>query len=147
MTSYVWSIACGVLCVMALSHNQVGANEITAMKIRITVEGEVLTATMLDTPSSRDFRSMLPLTLRLKDYAGAEKMGYPPRKLSTKQAPAGYAPFIGDIAYYSPWGNVVIFYGDAEYAEGLIKLGSIDGALEKLAGKKDGFDAVFEVMD
>ena len=147
MKSNVWSIACSALCVMVLSHNQLGANETSAMKVRITVGNEVLTATLLDTETSRDFMSILPLTLRLKDYASAEKIGYPPRKLSAKQAPPGYAPFIGDIAYYSPWGNVAIFYKDAGYAKGLIKLGNLDSGVEKLAGKQGEFEAVFEALD
>jgi hypothetical protein len=32
---------------------------------------------------------ILPLTLTLEDYASAEKIAYPPRKLSTPGAPAG----------------------------------------------------------
>jgi hypothetical protein len=80
------------------------------MKIRIKIGDEVLLATMLDTETSRDFIAMLPLKLRLTDYAGAEKISDVSRKLSTKQAPAGYDPAVGDIAYYSPWGNVGVFY-------------------------------------
>jgi hypothetical protein len=39
---------------------------------------------------------------------------------------------VGDIAYYVPWGNLAIFYKDAPYADGLIKLAKIDGDVEAL---------------
>ncbi|WP_370589969.1 cyclophilin-like fold protein [Undibacterium sp. 14-3-2] len=47
----------------------------------------------------------------------------------------GGEPAIGDITYYAPWGNLVIFYKDFAYSEGLIKLGKIDSDLE--AFKRD----------
>jgi hypothetical protein len=72
------------------------------------------------------------LTLTLKDYAAAEKISDLPRRLSTKGAPAGIEPSIGDIAYYSPWGNLAIFYKDADYASGLVRLGKIDGGIDTL---------------
>lgn len=40
------------------------------MKIRMDVEGATITATLADITSSRDFVSLLPLTLTLQDYAG-----------------------------------------------------------------------------
>jgi hypothetical protein len=104
----------------------------TAMKISIRTEHKVISATLADNPTSRDFVSLLPITLTLKDYAGTEKVGDLPRRLSTEGAPAGSDPSIGDIAYYSPWGNVAIFYRNFRYSHGLIKLGKIDAGIEAL---------------
>jgi len=103
------------------------------MKIRISSGNTVLTATMLDNPTSRDFMSMLPLTLSFKDYAGAEKVSDLPRKLSTQGAPRGSDASVGDITLYAPWGNLAIFYKNFGYATGLIILGKIDSGVEKLA--------------
>jgi hypothetical protein len=72
------------------------------------------------------------MTLTLEDYASTEKIGYPPRKLSTTGAPAGVDPSVGDIAYYAPSGNLAIFYKDFGYSRGLIGLGRIDSRLEAL---------------
>ncbi len=144
---YLFIIIVIVLCVIAVAQNNIEANERSTMKIRIKVGKEVLTATMLNTETGRDFISMLPLTLRLKDYAGTEKVSNLPRRVSTKNAPSGYGPSVGDIAYYSPWGNLAIFYKDFSYSKGLIKLGSLDGGIEKLAGRQGDFEAVFELMD
>jgi len=136
-----------MFCVMSLSKNSIEANEISTMKIRIKVGNEFITATMLDTETSRDFISMLPLTLRMKDYSGTEKISDLPRKLSTKNGPSGHDPSVGEITYYSPWGNLAIFYNDFGYSKGLIKLGSIDGGIEKLASRQGDFEAIFEFMD
>ncbi|MBR7792291.1 hypothetical protein KDM87_06735 [Undibacterium sp. FT147W] len=106
------------------------------MKIRITVNGEMVIATLADNPTAKDFYSLLPLTLSLNDYAATEKIAYLTRKLSKAGAPAGSEPAIGDIAYYAPWGNLAIFYKNFAYSEGLIKLGKIDSGLESF--KKDG---------
>jgi len=96
------------------------------MKIRLTVDGHSMTATLIDSPTSRDFINLLPLTLTLEDYASTEKIAYLPRKLSEEGAPAGVDPAVGDITYYVPWGNLALFYRDFGYAKGLIKLGHID---------------------
>jgi hypothetical protein len=99
----------------------------STMKIRIKLDNKTLTATLADNTTSRDFVSLLPLTLMLKDYASTEKISYLPRKLSTKGAPPGCDPDVGDITYYAPWGNLAIFYRDFGYSDGLIKFGKLDG--------------------
>jgi hypothetical protein len=103
------------------------------MKIRLTIDGKAITATLLDNATARDFLSLLPLTLTLEDYAATEKISYLPRKLSTVGAPAGVDPEPGDIAYYAPWGNLAIFYKDAGHAKGLVKLGRLDSGIEALS--------------
>ena len=103
------------------------------MKIRFTIDGkELATATLRDNATARDFVSLLPVTVKLEDYANTEKIAYLPRKLSTDGAPAGSDPSVGDIAYYSAWGNLAIFYKDAPYATGLLQLGRIDSSIEIL---------------
>jgi hypothetical protein len=102
------------------------------MKLRITIDGTALTATLDDTEAARDFASLLPLTLSLRDYAATEKISDLPRKLSTKGAPAGVAPSVGDITYYAPWGNLALFYKDFAYSTGLVKLGRIDSGVDAL---------------
>jgi hypothetical protein len=102
------------------------------MKLRITIGEQVVTATLTDSETARDFVSLLPLTLTLKDYNETEKISDLPRRLSTKGAPTGSDPAIGDIAYYAPWGNLAIFYRDFGYSNGLVILGKIDGEMEAL---------------
>ncbi len=124
---------------------EVFGEENDAMKIKMTTGNAALTATMLDNATSRDFMSMLPLTLTLRDYAGTEKVSDLPRKLSTKGAPPGSDPAVGDITLYAPWGNLAIFYKDFEYARGLILLGRIDIGVDELS-RLNG-EVTFERME
>ena len=103
------------------------------MKINIKLQDKTLTATLYDTPTARDFASMLPLMLTLEDYSKTEKISDLPKKLTREGAPAGADPSVGDIAYYAPWGNLALFYKDFTYSEGLILLGKLDGGAEILS--------------
>ncbi|NIE71553.1 cyclophilin-like fold protein [Pantoea sp. Acro-807] len=104
------------------------------MKIEIIVEGETATATaiLFDTPTGRDFASLLPLSLTLEDYDDIERISDLPRRLSTVQAPDGITPEAGDITYYAPWGNLAIFARGRAYARSLIPLGKVDSGLSVL---------------
>lgn len=114
------------------------------MEIRLIVGGETLSAMLEDNPTSRDFMRMLPVTLTMKDYSGTEKIGNPPRKLSTKGAPDGFDPAVGDITLYAPWGNIAIFYREGSWSRGLISLGRITSGMEKLAAMHGDFEITFE---
>src|SRR5438477_70729 len=52
------------------------------LRIKITVRGSDLTATLIDSPTSRDFISLLPLTLTMNDLFGREKFGHLPRAIT-----------------------------------------------------------------
>jgi hypothetical protein len=45
------------------------------VKIRLTVDDQIATATPNDTPTAREFASLLPLTLNMHDLFGREKLG------------------------------------------------------------------------
>jgi hypothetical protein len=116
---------------LALYQAPCGADD-RSMKIRLRVGDTVLTATLIDSATTRDFISLLPLTLTLKDYAGTERISDLPKRLSTEGAPSGSDPSVGDITYYAPWGNLAIFYRDFGYSSGLVILGKIDSGIEAL---------------
>jgi hypothetical protein len=115
------------------------------VKIRITISGKSLNATLAENETSRDFGSLLPLTLTLEDYAKTEKISELPKKLSTKGAPPGYEPSAGDITYYAPWGNLALFHKDGHDSPGLIKLGTVDSGAEVLR-QPGALKAIFERM-
>jgi hypothetical protein len=126
----------GVLVValsLVLARSPVSGEEASTMRIRLTFDGKAVEATLLDNATARDLLSLLPMTLTLEDYNSTEKIGYPPRKLSTAGAPAGVDPSVGDIAYYAPWGNLAIFYKDFGYSKGLVALGRMDSGIEALS--------------
>lgn len=105
-------------------------------EITIRIGEEEIYAVLDDTPAARDFLTLLPLTLTLKDYAGTEKVADLPRKLEIEGEPAGYKPVKGDIAHYAPWGNIAIFYKDFGYSPGLVRLGETIGPLDALLTDK-----------
>lgn len=92
------------------------------VRIKLTFNNEEVIVKMYDNPSSRDFLTSLPLSLTFEDHAGTEKISYLAKSLSTENAPSGSDPSIGDFTYYSPWGNLAIFYRDFRYSNGLIQL-------------------------
>ncbi len=102
------------------------------IKIRIIAGDKVLAGTLANNPTAQDFATLLPLTLTLRDYHRTEKIGDLPRRLATTGAPDGYAPSIGDLTYYAPWGNLALFYIDFNYSYGLISLGQLHDDLKAL---------------
>ncbi len=99
-----------------------------------------------DNPAVRDFLSMLPLTLTLEEFAGREKIAYPPRELAHAGSP-GSDPEDGDLIYYVPWGNLGFYYNAAgiDYSDQTIHLGTYDASLEQLA-QLEGPDVSVEVV-
>jgi hypothetical protein len=95
-------------------------------KVQIKVGEKVLSARLYNNAAADDFLSLLPLSLTLEDYADIEKVSDLPKRLSTKNAPVGYKPSIGELTYYAPWGNLAIFYKGFGYSSGLVALGKID---------------------
>lgn len=102
------------------------------MKLRLHLDGEIVTATLNDSAAARDFAALLPLSLTLENYAVVERISSLPGKLSVADAPAGMTPRMGDITYYAPWGNLAVFVGDNVYARGLVRLGKVDTGLPAL---------------
>lgn len=129
------------------SIDSIDQNENTkTMKIRISIGDKSVVATMFDNATAKDFISLLPMTLTLDDYAGTEKISYLSRKLNTQGAPSGSDPDVGDITYYSPWGNLAIFYKDFSYSVGLVKLGKIDGDMG-IFNASQRLNATFELIE
>lgn len=103
----------------------------TRMRITLTFAEHVLTATLYDNPSARDFFALLPLDLTIEDFGGNEKIAYLPRKLTVE----GNGPFDNeqpyDLCYYMPWGNLAMFFGPYKHP-GLVRLGRFDTGMEAL---------------
>jgi hypothetical protein len=104
------------------------------MRIRLTIDGHEADGTLNDSPAARDLAGLLPLTLELEDFHGTERIGYPPRRLTTDGAPQPSAAKAGDLAYYAPWGNLAVFYQDGPTPSAdLLILGHLDAPVEQLA--------------
>lgn len=106
--------------------------KVPAMKIRLIINDQTLSATLEDSVPARDFAAQLPITIQLEDYAATEKIAQLPRRLSIAGEPDGITPVAGDIAFYAPWGNLAIFHRPFGYSKGLVRLGRIEGDLQAL---------------
>lgn len=126
---------------MALNHTAYGAgNGITStekagsVKIGIRVKDKVVTATSIDSKTTRDFISLLPLTLTMNDLFRREKFAHLPRVIST-EGKRTHTYEIGDVAYWSPGPDVAIYYhhdGQEIPDPGIIVIGRIDSGVEAL---------------
>ncbi len=111
---------------------QKAAPQKKTMNIILKTDNQTLNATLTDSPATRDFLALLPLTLTLEDYADTEKIAYLPKRLSSTGAPTGHEGIAGAITYYVPWGNLALFHKNFSYSSDLIKLGQFDGSIEAL---------------
>ena len=112
--------------------------------IRITIGTTVLTARLHDNPTARDLLAQLPLTLTFRDLNGVEKIARLPRALTMDGVPAGDDPEIRDIGYYAPSNNLVLYYGDVGYWNGIVRIGQYDGSTESVQGLVDGATVTIE---
>ncbi len=100
---------------------------------------------MLDNPASRDFISLLPLTLEFGDFAGAEKIARNlPRRLDTSNSPTCQEEKV-DFTYYAPWGNLAVFYNSVGTDSQLYALGRIVSGKEHLAKMDANFTGTIEI--
>ena len=86
-----------------------------------------------DNVATRDFVSMLPLTLRLEEFNGREKIADLPRELDVDGAP-GSDPEDGDLIYFVPWGNLGFYYNTEGigYSDDTINIGTYRASEEQL---------------
>ena len=112
--------------------------------IKITIADTVVTARLADNATARDLAAQLPLTLTFKDFNQVEKIATLPRRLSMDGVPAGADPDIGDIGYYAPSGDLVFYYGDVGYWNGIVRIGGFDTTMELVEHQDDNFQVTIE---
>jgi hypothetical protein len=102
---------------------------------------QAVDATLTDTPASRQFAAMLPLTVQLKDVWQQAKSGRLPQTLTANGGTPVHDPTPGDIYFWPQTEVIVVYYADLGQAvpdPGLIRLGVIDNGLDTLtnAGRR-----------
>jgi hypothetical protein len=63
----------------------------------------------------------------MTDHGSVEKTGPLPSPLSLDGQPDGADPDVGDVGYYAPGNDLVLYYGDQSYFPGIVILGRLDG--------------------
>ena len=106
-------------------------------RINVTDGSHSVTFELNGTSAARALYDMLPVTREVQNYSTNEKIFYPETAISygsdciEDDCPAG------TLALFSPWGNVVMYYGDAGKYNGLYVLGeAVEGAdqISELSG-------------
>lgn len=113
--------------------------------IRVVIDGQVLAGRLWDNSAARDLISRLPLTVSFSDLSNQEKIGHLDRPLSTDGMPEGDDPVPGDIGWYAPWGNVVFYYGDVRYWDGIARIGTFDSSTDLIEAQAGDFTATMEL--
>jgi hypothetical protein len=108
------------------------------MQIRIQVGDQTFGATLDDSAAARDLGAQLPVTIDMADHGGVEKTGPLPSPLSTEGQPEGADPGVGDVGYYAPGNDLVLYYGDQSYFPGIVVLGRLDGDAASRIADLDG---------
>jgi hypothetical protein len=115
------------------------------MSFQITIGDQAFGATLHDTPAARDLIALLPVTVEMVDHGGVEKTGPLPGPLSLQGQPEGADPDVGDLGYYAPGNDLVLYYGDQSYFPGIVVLGRMDGdAAERIADMDGSVTATVE---
>ena len=106
------------------------------MKIKVADGNYEVIFRLNNSSPAKSLYEQLPLTIEVENYGPNEKIFYPPEKLDASDVNEDGGPF-GSLAYFSPWGNVVMYYSPFGSYPGLYNLGvAIEGAenIENLSG-------------
>jgi hypothetical protein len=109
-----------------------------SMKIEITIQDQRFQATLDDSAASRDLLAQLPQTVQMRDHGGVEKTGPLRSALSLDGQPPGADPSVGDVGYYAPGRDFVLYYGDQSYYQGIVILGHLEGDAAEHIAQVDG---------
>ena len=115
------------------------------MNIQITIGDQTFGATLQDSHAARHLVAQLPVTLEMTDHGGVEKTGPLPDPLPLEGQPGGADPDVGDLGYYAPGNDLVLYYGVQSYFPGIVVLGTLSGdAPERIADLRGSVTATVE---
>lgn len=104
----------------------------TAMRIIVKANGNDIVFELNGSTAAKELLAQLPLSIEVENYGNNEKIFYPPKKLKTSDTPLVSGARPGTLAYYAPWGDVVLFYGSFGSAPGLYELGRAVSGIEHI---------------
>ena len=113
--------------------------------VRITIDDQVVTGQLADNPTADDLAAQLPLTLRIRDFNRLEKVANLPRPLTMEGVPAGNDPEINDLGYYAPSNDLVFYFGDVGYFDGIVRIGRFSSQdMDLIERQSDGREVTIE---
>ena len=103
------------------------------MQISVEGNGSTIVFELNDSQAARDLYEQLPLSIEVENFSNNEKIFYPPEGLDTSDTPLAEGG-AGTLAYYAPWGDVVMFYGGFGSNGSLFELGEAVSGSEQISG-------------
>ena len=103
----------------------------TERQIAVRFDGGTVVYQLNDSTAAEDLLSQLPLTVEVEDFSTNEKVFYPPQELDTTDTPLAEGG-AGTLAYYAPWGDVVLFYDSFSANGSLYELGEAVSGVENI---------------
>lgn len=103
------------------------------MRIRVEGSSGVVVYELNDSEAAKALARQLPLELEVSDFSDNEKVFYPPQALPTADAPLARGGR-GVLAYYRPWGDVVMFYDSFSPNPSLYGLGHAISGQDAISG-------------
>ena len=105
-----------------------GLREEQRMRISVSDGSHTIVYQLNDSHSAKSLYEMLPLDTEVENYGHNEKIFYPEQAIDTAEGIEGGGE-AGVLAFFSPWGNVVMYYDSFSSYPGLYILGqAVEGA-------------------
>ncbi len=110
-----------------------------ADRVQLVSGKNTVQAVLDDNLAAKAFLAQLPLRLTVKDYNSIEKIAELPQELPAGNED-GFSPKPGDIGYFKPWNNIVVFYGSFRPYPGLYRIGHLKGDVKAIT--QSGSDVI-----
>lgn len=120
----------------------------SGLSVLMRFDEQELIIDMYDNAAAHSFLSLLPLTMTFDDYNASEKTSRLAnnKSLNIQDAPSRYAPTAGELGYYSPWRDLVIYHRDFSYSSGIVPLGKVRSGIEKIGAISGKVEIEFSVI-
>ncbi|MCD7900722.1 MAG: hypothetical protein LUH22_12855, partial [Bacteroides sp.] len=117
----------------------------THVKLSIQINGQELTADLIESQTSKEFMALLPLTFNMTDYNTREKYADLEQPISANENVS--EDYETGYLYYWTGGGIVVFYrhDGKKLQGGAVKLAKINNGLD-LFREGDTVEVTFELL-
>lgn len=115
------------------SDNNSSEEEVETMRIAVRDESHTIVFALNESDAAKELYTQLPLTIEVENFSSNEKIFYPKNELSIEGTPLANSGGAGILAYYAPWGDVVMFYDSFHSASGLYELGNAIEGVDQIS--------------
>ena len=109
-----------------------GSDEVETMRMQVSDGTHTVVFQLNDSPSAVSLYNQLPFDATVENYGSNEKIFTPPAALDKTDGIEGGGK-AGGIAYFSPWGNIAMYYGNFSSYPGLYLLGEATSGAEQIS--------------